>query len=380
MPPLCFLWALQWPLFRPSRDRLDMFRKMQREPLSATPTDVFVKHPYLFVPFLDRVSLNRLFSTSKEIHAEAGRTVILPWPEKRFRVASTVQVRCVNFSPDGGSLAAACSDGRTCLWNRVNGPCTGLEEHGAVHSVSFSPDGKFLVSGSEDYAIHLWKLTDSSYRAFEGHTDWVMSVAFSPDGFTIASGSADGSVRLWSVSEGRCIGTLRDNRMLFVWSVAWSPDGTTVAVADGSGLIFLWDISYDQNTISTSVVIQEGHKGSMYTIAYSPDRKYLASGSYDKTVKLWHVSDLSCAKVFTGHTKLVRSVCFSPSGKLLASGSFDGSIRLWNMEETVDGSCLRNISKHHGGTGVYSVAFSPDGRTLASAGWDSSIRLCEVSS
>jgi hypothetical protein len=45
--------------------------RSQREPLTATPTDIFVKHPYLFVPFLDRVSLNWLFSTSKEIHAES---------------------------------------------------------------------------------------------------------------------------------------------------------------------------------------------------------------------------------------------------------------------------------------------------------------------
>jgi hypothetical protein len=58
----------------------------RREPLTATATDVFAKHPVLFVPFLDRVSLNRLFNTSKEIHAEAGRDVLADlhtWPTPR---------------------------------------------------------------------------------------------------------------------------------------------------------------------------------------------------------------------------------------------------------------------------------------------------------
>jgi WD40 repeat protein len=83
-----------------------------------------------------------------------------------------------------------------------------------------TPDGKFLVSGSWDRTIRLWKLADSSCRVFESQTGVVSSVTFSSDGSTIASGSRDGSVRLWNVSQGRCIKTLRDDRMLCVWSVA----------------------------------------------------------------------------------------------------------------------------------------------------------------
>jgi WD40 repeat protein len=342
--------------------------RQQREPLTATPTDVFVKHPYLFEPFLDRVSLNRLFSTSKEIHAEASRAVTLPWPEKRFRVFS--RVFSVVFSPDGGLLAYGCSNGRTSIWNRSDGQCTVLEGHtGLVRSVSFSPDGKFLASSSWDWTIRLWQLADSSCRVFEGHSGAVSTVTFSPDGSTIASGSRDGSVRLWDVSGGRCMRSLRDVRMLFVWSLAWSPNGATIAVADDSGLIFLWDIPSDQNTIRAPVII-DGHDGVVTTIVYSPDGRYLASGSFDKTVKLWHVANLSCAKVFTGHGHWVQSVRFSPSGKILASGSFDGSVRLWNVDGE-GGSCLPNLSGH-----MSSVSFSPDGRTLASGSRDGTFRFC----
>jgi WD40 repeat protein len=347
--------------------------RQQREPLTATPTDAFVKHPYLFAPFLDRVSLNRIFSSNKEIHA-ASRTVTLPWPEKRFHVVGEA-VHSVAFSPDGGLLASGYNDGNIRIWNRLNGQCTVLQGHASiVRSVSFSPDGKFLASGSDDRTIRLWKLADSSYMVFEGHTDCVMSVAFSPDGSTIASGSDDGSVRLWDVSEGRCTKTLRAIRMQGVWSAAWSPDGATIAVADRSGLIFLCDISNEQNTIRAPIFI-DGHEGIVTTVAYSPDGRYLASGSFDRTVKLWNVTDLSCAKVFSGHTQC-PSVRFSPSGNILASGSPDGSVRLWSVKAADASSCLRNLKGHHTRR-VCSVAFSPDGQTLASGCYAGTVRLCE---
>jgi WD40 repeat protein len=176
----------------------------QREPLTATATDVFAKHPYLFVPFLDRVSLNRLFSVDREIHA-ASQSVTLPWPEKRFQAGANVW--CVVFSPDGGFLASGCHNGTVQIRNRSSGGVPTVSR-----AFPFLLMGNFLRLAAR--ITRLWKLADSSYRVFEGHTSWVMSVAFSPDGSTIASGSDDGSVRLWDVSEGTCTKTLRDNRML----------------------------------------------------------------------------------------------------------------------------------------------------------------------
>jgi WD40 repeat protein len=355
--------------------------RQQRETLVGNPTDVFSKFPYLFVPFLDRVSLLRLFSANREIYAasqEAREAVTLLWPEKKLRVGS--RVFSVAFSPDGGLLACGCENEDIRLWNRVNGQCTLLEGHTSwVRSVSFSPDGNFLASGSADRTIRLWKLADQSCRVLEGHSSWVMSVAFSPDGSTIASGSADGSVSLWDVREGRRIRTLRDNRMMGVYSVAWAPDGKTAAAGYNGGKILEWNLSAIGEGLNSATCYIQAHRRVVHNISYSPDGSYLASDSNDATIKLWAVvADLSCSKVFTGHCDRVLSVCFSPNGKIIASGSSDKSIRLWNVKAG-NGTCLLHLPAHHEGN-VMSVAFSPDGRNLASGSDDETVRLFDISS
>ncbi len=73
----------------------------------------------------------------------------------------------------------------------------------------------------------------------------------------------------------------------------------------------------------------KGHQGQVYSIAFSPDGKYLALGSDDKNVKIWSVEQKKEITTLKGHNRVVRSVSFSPDGKYLASGSEDGMIKLW---------------------------------------------------
>jgi len=116
--------------------------------------------------------------------------------------------------------------------------------------------------------------------------------------------------------------------------------------------------------------------GSHYfQIAFSPDSSLLASGSNDKVIRLWKVSDGSLVRTMEGHKEPIRCIAFSPDGSRLASGSDDQTIRLWRVS---DGSLVRVIEAKAGTGSIFSIAFSPDGSLLASASSDA-LQLWEVS-
>ena len=77
----------------------------------------------------------------------------------------------------------------------------------------------------------------------------------------------------------------------------------------------------------------EGHDSTVYSVAFSPDGKYIASGSWDNTIKLWNVETGECLRTFKGHANVVLSVAFSPDGRYIASGSWDSTIKLWDLFE-----------------------------------------------
>ncbi|MFD4477236.1 AAA family ATPase [Streptomyces sp. NPDC058471] len=124
-----------------------------------------------------------------------------------------------------------------------------------------------------------------------------------------------------------------------------------------------------------------GHKGAVYLTSFSPDGHLLATASYDRTVRLWDVSDPArpepLGKPLRGHKSWVSSAVFSPDGTTLASASDDGTIRLWDVRHP---SHPRPLGEPLTGRGAatYLVAFSPDGHTLASANDDHTVRLWDV--
>ncbi|MEU8704122.1 hypothetical protein [Streptomyces sp. NPDC048565] len=124
-----------------------------------------------------------------------------------------------------------------------------------------------------------------------------------------------------------------------------------------------------------------GHSGAVYLTSFSPDGRTLATASYDRTVRLWDVTDPTrpeqLGKPLKGHESWVSSAVFSPDGNTLASTSDDGTIRLWNVRDPSRPKPLGSPMAGRGGT-AYLLAFSPDGHTLVSAHEDHTVRLWDV--
>jgi len=152
-----------------------------------------------------------------------------------------------------------------------------------------------------------------------------------------------------------------------VSSIAFSPDNRTLASGSFDTTICLWDLA-------TGTVMRElrGHTGSVRSVAFSPDGRTLASGSHDTTIRLWDLATGN-SRDLIGHTGPIWSVAFSPDGILIASGSNDKTIRIWNF---ATGTVMRELRGHV--LTVDAIAFSPDGRTLASGSFDTTIRLWDL--
>lgn len=151
----------------------------------------------------------------------------------------------------------------------------------------------------------------------------------------------------------------------WIYSIAISPDGQTLASGSFDKTIKLWELS-------TGSLIQtlSNHSKGVCCVAISPDGQMLASGSWDETIKLWRLDTGELIRTLKGHTASVRSLAIAPDSQTLVSGSFDETIKLWYMDT---GECLSTLAEKVGQ--VCTIALTPDGQTIASGGNDGLITL-----
>lgn len=282
------------------------------------------------------------------------------------------EIEQIAFSPDGRRLVSNSFDNTVNSIDLADGghAVVGIAAGGGW-ALAFEPGGKSLYVG-----VGAAEPTDFSVRLAEAGSGRILwstpgyQISLSKDGARAAVGRgqpfpwvpASGGVEIWDAVTHRLLRQIEGDYR----ASAISPDAKTVALAPADDTIRVrgTDDSRKEVTLST--------KGPQAAVAYSPDGSLLASCGLGEA-SLWRTSDYSRVADLPHPWLRVWSVAFSPDGKKLATACSDRAVRVWNTD---DGRCLLTLRGH--ADEVWSVAFSPDGRTLASGGKDGSVLLWRV--
>jgi WD40 repeat protein/Flp pilus assembly protein TadD len=256
---------------------------------------------------------------------------------------------------------------------------------GSINSLAISPNGQGLVSGSSDQTVRMWEMsTGEELRSIRGYATDVSSVAISPDGQTLITGSD--VIKIYNLATGRLLDTIENRKQAFC--IAISPDGQILVSGNNDGTINVWGfkaLGYAFERLTTGILhltkgLQafRGHRGSVLSVAISPDGQILVSGSNDTTINVWKLTTAKAVSTLKGHEDSVNCVAISPDGQTIVSGSNDKTIRIWQVpiNQEPGTSWKQAILTHK--SSVTSVAISPDGQKIVCGCQDNTIRVWEL--
>ncbi|QVL31411.1 protein kinase [Telmatocola sphagniphila] len=246
---------------------------------------------------------------------------------------------------------------------------------GPVWGIAYSHDGKMLATGSEDGAIRFWnaKTGEANFTINNAHNGPIWALAFNNDGTEIYSCSDDGLLKLWRLSDQRYTKFMPVESG--IRSIAVSKSGQYVATGARNGVVSIHDIRQGVTLASLA-----SHDGPVMAMAFSPNDEILASGSIDKTVKLWQVNPKNTRnalvpKNILKHETSIYTLAFSPDGKLLATAGWDSEIRIWSMAKD---NMIKQFEAHR--SEIFGLKFNPLNSELISVGSDRMVKFWEAES
>ncbi|KAI8030572.1 WD40 repeat-containing protein HOS15 [Camellia lanceoleosa] len=287
-------------------------------------------------------------------------------------------VTTLDWNGDGTLLATGSYDGQARIWSSNGELKSILSKHkGPVFSLKWNKKGDYILTGSCDKTAIVWDVkAEECKQHFEFHSgptldvDWRNNVSF-------ATSSTDSTIYVCKVGEKLPVKTFSGHQGE-VNCVKWDPTGSLLASCSDDITAKIWSINQDKYVHNL-----RDHAKEIYTIRWSPtgpgtnnpnQQLLLASASFDSTVKLWDVElgRLICS--LNGHRDPVYSVAFSPNGEYLASGSLDRSLHIWSLKEG-------KIAKTYTGNGgIFEVCWNKEGDKIAACFADNTVSPLRISS
>jgi WD40 repeat protein len=169
-------------------------------------------------------------------------------------------------------------------------------------------------------------------------------------------------------ASSRCLQVL-EGHTGSVWAVAVTPEGRRAVSGSSDKTLRVWDLETGE-----CLRVLEGHTDSVWAVAVTPEGRCAVSGSSDKTLRVWDLETGECVKVLEGHTDSVSAVAVTPEGRrALSAGSNDRTLRVWELET---GECLQVLQGHT--FRVDAVAVTSEGRRAVSGDADGTLRVWEL--
>lgn len=284
------------------------------------------------------------------------------------------KVVCTSFHPASNLLVIGFSSGVFGLWELpafTNIHTLSISQE-KISSVAINPSGEWLAFGAKKLGqLLVWEWQSESYiLKQQGHYYDMNTLAYAPDGQTIATGGDDGKVKVWSTHNGFCFVTFTEHTAP-ISQVAFAKYGSVLFSASLDGTVRAYDlIRYRNFRTFTSP-----HPCQFSSLAVDPSGEVVAAGAADSfEVFLWSVQTGKLLDVLSGHEGPVSALAFAPEGaNQLASGSWDKTVRVWSVFGR-----SRAVEPFQLSSDVLALAFRPDGKDLAVATLDGQITVFDV--
>ena len=311
-------------------------------------------------------------STSHDVGTSIARTRWGVYRRNYFNQHNT-KVACSIFHRASNLLVIGFSTGVFGLWEMpdfTNLHTLSISQE-KISSIAINPSGEWLAFGAKKLGqLLVWEWQSESYvLKQQGHYFDMNTVSYSPDGQYIATGGDDGKVKVWNATSGFCFVTFSEHSAA-ISGVEFAKQGQILFSASLDGTVRAFDLVRYRNfrTFTSPSPVQ------FSSFAVDPSGEVVVAGSIDSfEIFMWSVQTGKLLDILTGHEGPVGSLSFSPTGNLLASGSWDKYVRLWNVYGR-----SRAVEPFQFGAEVLALAFRPDGKELAITTLDGQVTFYDV--